>query len=90
MERLLSGIQGMVVHIDSVLVTGKTETEHLKALDQVLGRMREAGLWMRRDKCVFLAPSVVYLGHQIHEQSLYPVAEKLQALQEAMRPTNVS
>ena len=52
--------------------------------------MREAGLWLRKDKCVFLAPSVVYLGHRIDEQGLHPVAEKLQALQEALRPTNVS
>ena len=52
--------------------------------------MREAGLWLRKDKCVFLAPSVVYLGHRIDEQGLHPVAEKLQALQEAPRPTNVS
>lgn len=27
------------------------------------GRMRETGLWLRKDKCVFLASSVVYLGH---------------------------
>ena len=52
--------------------------------------MREAGLRLRKDKCVFLAPSVVYLGHRIDEQGLHPVAKKLQALQEALRPTNVS
>lgn len=63
MESLLSGIPGVVVYIDDVLVTGKTQEEHLKALDEALGRMREAGLRLRKDKCVFLAPSVVYLGH---------------------------
>jgi len=90
MESLLSGIQGVVVYIDDVLVTGKTEAEHLMALDEVLSRMREVGLWLRKDKCVSMAPSVVYLGHRIDEQGLHPVAEKLQALQEAPRPTNVS
>ena len=90
MESLLSGIQGVVVYIDDVLVTGKTEAQHLTALDEALSRMREAGLRLRKDKCVFLAPSVVYLGHRIDKQGLHPVAEKLQALQEAPRPTNVS
>ena len=90
MESLLSGIQGVVVYIDDVLVTGKTEAEHLMALDKVLSQIREAGLRLRKDKCVSMAPSVVYLGHRIDEQGLDPVAEKLQALKEAPRPTNVS
>ena len=90
MESLLSGIQGVVVYIDDVLVTGKTEAEHLMALDEVLSQMREAGLRLRKDKCVSMAPSVVYLGHRIDEQGLHLVAKKLQALQEAPRPTNVS
>ena len=89
MESLVSGIQGVVVCIDDGLVAGKTEDEHLKALE-ALGRMRETGLWLRKDKCAFLAPSVVYLVHQIDEQSPHPVAENLQELQEAPRPTNES
>ena len=47
-----------------VLVTGKSEQEHLSALEEVLRRIMESGLRLRKDKCVFLAPSVVYLEHQ--------------------------
>ena len=39
MESLFSGIQGVVVYIDDVLVTGNTDAKHLKALDEVVGRM---------------------------------------------------
>ena len=78
------------MYLDDVLVTGRTEEEHLATLDEVLRRMREAGLRLRRDKCVFLAPSVIYLGHRIDAQGLHPVADKLQAIAEAPSPHNVS
>ena len=48
MESLLSGIPGVVVYIDDVLVMGKTQEEHLKALDEAPGKIREAGLRLRR------------------------------------------
>ena len=90
MESLLRGMERVVVYLDDVLVTGRTEEEHLATLDEVLRRMREAGLRLRRDKCVFLAPSVIYLGHRIDAQGLHPVADKLQAITEAPSPHNVS
>ena len=90
MESILSGIPGVVVYIDDVLVTGKSEAEHLSALEEVLRRIMESGLRLRKDKCVFLAPSVVYLGHQIDAEGLHPVAEKVEAVQEAPAPKNVS
>lgn len=41
---------------------------------------------LRKDKCVFLAPSVVYLGHS---QGLHPTQE-VRAVQEAPKPNNVA
>ena len=89
MESLLSGIPSVVVYLDDILVSGPTVEEHLETLDTVLQRLSEAGLRLRKDKCVFLAPSVVYLGHRLDAQGLHPVSEKVQALQEAPSPKSV-
>ena len=53
-------------------------------------RLEEAGFRLKKEKCVFLAPSVIYLGHVIDSQGLHPIREKVQAIQEAPPPTNVA
>ena len=68
MESILSSIPGVVVYIDDVLVTGKSEQEHLSALDEVLCRIMESGLRLRKNKCVFLAPSVVILDIRLTQR----------------------
>ena len=59
-------------------------------LEEVLCRIMESELRLRKDKCVFLAQSVVYLGHQIDSEGLHLVAEKVKVVQEAPAPKNVS
>ena len=40
MESLLGDIPGVVVYIDGILITGKTDEEHLAALEEVLKRLQ--------------------------------------------------
>ena len=51
MEAVLQGIPQAFVYIDDILVTGKTESEHLDNLNKVLGRLAEAGIRLKKDKC---------------------------------------
>ena len=90
MESLLRGIQYVVVYLDNILVTGPTEEAHVAALEEVLKRLQTAGLRLRKDKCVFMAPSVVYLGHKIDAQGLPPLPDKVRAIQEAPKPRSMS
>lgn len=90
MENLLQGIPNVVVYLDDILITGPSEEEHLRILKEVLGHIEKAGLYVRRNKCSFMAPSVVYLGHRIDAEGLHPVAEKVQAIHDAPRPRNVT
>ena len=61
--------------VDDILITGRTEEEHLRNLAEVFKRLREAGLKLKRNKCFFLAKSVVYLGHTINADGLHPTPD---------------
>ncbi|XP_072182146.1 uncharacterized protein [Diadema setosum] len=89
-EGLLADIPHTVAFLDDVLVTGATEKEHLENLDKVLNRLNDAGLRLKREKCVFFAPEVTYLGHRISQTGIHPTEEKVTAVKEAPTPTNVS
>ncbi len=48
------------------------------------------GLRLRKDKCVFLALLVVFLGYKKDAEGLHPVAEKVEAVQRAPSLRNVT
>ena len=90
MDNLLVGIPGVAVYLDDILVTGVTEQEHLKSLEEVLRRLGQSGLRVKKKKCLFMVPSVSYLGHKIDADGLHPLPDKLQAVKAAPTPRNVS
>ena len=89
-DNLLQGIPQVCVYLDDILVTGKSTEGHLKNLEEVLSRLRNAGMRLKKSKCAFLLPQVEYLGHQISEKGLQPTTQKLRAIVEAPAPHNVS
>ena len=76
------------VYLDDILITGKTEEEHLQDLEEVLSRLQAAGARLKRGKCFFMLRSVEYLGHRISEKGLHPTTKKVHAIQQAPPPSN--
>ena len=90
METLLQGIPHVSVYLDDILVTGASETDHLRNLAEVLQRLSSAGMRLKRSKCRFMLPEVEYLGHRISKNGLHPTKEKVRAISDAPMPTNVT
>ena len=90
MESVLQGLQHVSIYLDDILITGATEEEHLQNLEEVLRRLRDAGLRLKRQKCSFMLPSVQYLGHNISAAGLQPSKDKVRAIAEAPTPKDAS
>lgn len=79
------------MYLDDILITGATEVEHGPNLERVLQRLSDAGLRLKRSKCVFMAPSVTCnLGLEITAEGLCPVEDKVLAIKEAPSPKSVT
>lgn len=78
------------MYLDDIFITGRTHQEHLQNLEEVLKRLKQAGLRLKLSKCQFVQPSVQYLGYKIDHEGLHPTEEKTRAIKEAPRPQNVS
>nr|XP_055071051.1 uncharacterized protein K02A2.6-like [Misgurnus anguillicaudatus] len=90
MDQVLLGLSNVHCYLDDILVTGRTEAEHLENLDAVLGRLEEFGLHVEKGKCDFFKDSLEYLGHIIDAEGLHKSPEKVSAIVNAPTPSNIT
>ena len=48
MDKILEGLPMVVVYIDDILITGRTDEEHLENLERVLARLQRYGLRLKQ------------------------------------------
>lgn len=90
MDQVLQGLEGVTCFLDDILVTADTEQAHLLRLAEVLSRLEKFGIRAKSTKCQFMKNQVEYLGHLIDGEGLHPTEEKVTAIVNAPRPTNVT
>ena len=83
MDLALSGLQwsSCLVYLDDVIVVGRSFSEHLKNLDNVFQRLRNAGLKLKPQKCAFLKKEVLYLGHLVSRSGIATDPAKIDKVQ---------
>jgi len=92
MDTLLSGLlyNFCLVYIDDIIVYSDNFADHLTRLEQVFKRFEESGLKLKAKKCFFAQEEVTFLGHCVNAKGISPDKEKVSAISNFPRPTNVS
>ena len=89
MDKILSGLPHVVCRIDDILITAPDDSSHFETLQEVFCRLREHNITLRKDKCIFMADQVVYMGFLVDKYGIHPTEEKITAIRDAPRPTCV-
>ncbi|XP_054272632.1 uncharacterized protein K02A2.6-like [Macrosteles quadrilineatus] len=88
MDKILSGLSGMVAYLDDVIVGGSSRQEAYSRLELVLQRLSDYGVKVNESKCNFLQSQVEYLGYRLSAEGISPQVGILDAIRNAPEPTN--
>lgn len=91
MDRLVKRMMpGDVVHyFDDILIPCRSLEEGMEKLRRVLQIIREVGITLKLKKCSFFDEKVEFLGHEVTQEGIRPLKEKIRAVQEFKKPASV-
>ena len=74
MELAMRGLQwtSCLIYLDDIIIFGRTFQEHAERLKQVLGRIRQANLKLKPEKCELFQDQVRFLGHIVSSEGVQP------------------
>jgi hypothetical protein len=77
------------VYIDDILIYSKSRKEHKEHVRKILGKLEEAGLYVKAEKCEFSVSQTSFLGFIVGADGISMDPAKIQAIREWEAPKNV-
>ena len=88
MNKVLNGLHFTLAHLDDVIIFSKLDEQHLKHIQIVLTRLKQAKLKLRKSKGFFFKRELHYLGQLLTTNGIKPQPEKIKAISEMKPPKN--
>ena len=73
-------------YLDDIVIFARSPEELLHRLRKVLDRLRSVGLKVKPSKCALFQEQVQFLGHQVSQNGIEPLPEKVEAIKNWPRP----
>lgn len=81
MDTVLRGLTCAFVYLDDILIASTSEKEHIDDLNLICQRLKDAGLFVRLEKCLFGVSSLDFLGHKVSKSGSIPLPAKVEVIQ---------
>ncbi len=94
-QRAMSNISGdmlgnsVYIYLGDIIIASKDTMSYMETLKLVLKRLQEVGLKLKLTKCEFLKPRIKFLGHEVDEQGIHTVDDKIAAVAKFPQPKTV-
>lgn len=90
MDTIVAGLEGVIVYLDDILVFGSSQKEHDARLEALMNRLREYGVLLNLEKCLFSVDHLEFLGHEPSPAGIKPMKSRVLAIQQFREPTNAA
>ena len=87
-NKVLNGLNFTFAYLDDIIIFSEAAKQHLKHIQIVLNRLRQAKLKLKKSKCAFFEKELHYLGHLLTIDGVKPQLEKIKAISEMKPPKN--
>ena len=88
MNKVLNRLHFTLAYLDDVIIFSELAEQHLKCIQIVLTRLKQAKLQRKKRKCLFFKQELHYLGHLLTMKGIKPHSEKVKAISEMKPPKN--
>ena len=78
-----------IVYMDDLLVFSESKEEHLKHLEIIFEKFRNADLKLKLSKCQFWKKEIEYLGHLVSQEGIKVMPDKINTVLRIKPPSNV-
>jgi hypothetical protein len=87
---ILAGLSFVFCYLDDIIIASRDQQEHLEHLREVFYRLRDVGLVINAEKCVFAETAIKFLGHKVSAAGVEPLRSHVLAVLAHPEPTNIS
>ncbi|XP_014204907.1 uncharacterized protein K02A2.6-like [Copidosoma floridanum] len=88
-ETLLHDIKGVVSYFNDIFISGPTKTEHDKSLREVLKRLQECNLTLKKNKCSISKDKITFLELELDAEGIRTSSVKTDEITKMKRPEKV-
>ena len=77
MNKVLNRLNFRLAYLDDVIIFSESAEQHLKYIQIVLTKLKQAKLKLMKGKCSFFKKELYYLGHLLKTNGIKPQTEKM-------------